>query len=197
MAGSKELTIQALNTYLEDLKKENERPGYITLSTFDSMSIDIPITKTSLEEITYFSNDILQPRGGTPLFDAIGIAMHDLENIGESSDNSKVLVIVTDGLENASKEYSYDDVRKKTRLLLEPYYHLVYVEADINSLKTRDTKGLYKASDEGLINNLIGYSEINPYEAPSDANFVVNTSNDISVINSKLSLLGFVKTITN
>jgi adenylylsulfate kinase len=91
----------------------------------------------------------------------------------------------------------YDDVRKKTRLLLEPYYHLVYVEADINSLKTRDTKGLYKASDEGLINNLIGYSEINPYEAPSDANFVVNTSNDISVINSKLSLLGFVKTITN
>ena len=130
MAGSKEITIQALNTYLEDLKKENERPGYITLSTFDSMSIDIPITKTSLEEITYFSNDILQPRGGTPLFDTIGIAMHDLENIGESSDNSKVLVIVTDGLENASKEYSYDDVRKKIEEKEEAGWLIIYLGAD-------------------------------------------------------------------
>ena len=29
----------------------------------------------------------------------------------------------------------YDEVRKRTRSLLEPYYHLVYVEADIDSLK--------------------------------------------------------------
>ena len=54
MAGSKEITIQALNTYLEDLKKENERPGYITLSTFDSMSIDIPISRVSLKTLNIF-----------------------------------------------------------------------------------------------------------------------------------------------
>jgi adenylylsulfate kinase len=91
----------------------------------------------------------------------------------------------------------YDDVRKKTRSLLEPYYHLVYVETNIKTLKKRDTKGFYKAADKGLINNLIGYSEINPYEAPSDASFVINTSNNISVNHSQQSLLEFVKTITN
>ena len=90
----------------------------------------------------------------------------------------------------------YDEVRKKTRSLLEPYYHLVYVEADIDSLKKRDTKGLYKAADQGLINNLIGYSEINPYDKPSDADFVVNTDNNTLLDNSKQSLLGFVKSIT-
>ena len=90
----------------------------------------------------------------------------------------------------------YDEVRKKTRSLLEPYYHLVYVEADIDSLKKRDTKGLYKAADQGLINDLIGYSEINPYDKPSDADFVVNTNNNTLLNDSKQSLLGFVKSIT-
>jgi len=90
----------------------------------------------------------------------------------------------------------YDEVRKRTRSLLEPYYHLVYVEADIDSLKKRDTKSLYKAADQGLINDLIGYSEINPYDKPSDADFVVNTNNNTFLNDSKQSLLGFVKSIT-
>ena len=90
----------------------------------------------------------------------------------------------------------YDEVRKRTRSLLEPYYHLVYTEADIDSLKKRDTKSLYKATDQGLINDLIGYSEINPYDKPSDADFVVNTNNNTLLNDSKQSLLGFVKSIT-
>jgi len=90
----------------------------------------------------------------------------------------------------------YDEVRKRTRSLLEPYYHLVYVETDIDSLKKRDTKGLYKAADQSLINDLIGYSEINPYDKPSDADFVVNTNNNTLLNDSKQSLLGFVKSIT-
>ena len=90
----------------------------------------------------------------------------------------------------------YDEVRKRTRSLLEPYYHLVYVETDMDTLKKRDTKGLYKATDQGLINDLIGYSEINPYDKPSDADFVVNTNNNTLLNDSKQSLLGFVKSIT-
>ena len=88
----------------------------------------------------------------------------------------------------------YDEIRKITRSLLESYYHLVYVETDIDSLKKRDTKGLYKAADQGLINDLIGYSEINQYDKPSDADFVVNTDN-IPLSDSKQLLLGFIKSI--
>jgi len=90
----------------------------------------------------------------------------------------------------------YNEVHKRTRSFLEPYYHLVYVEADIDSLKKRDTKGLYRAADQGLVNDLIGYSEINPYDKPSDADFVVNTSNNTLLNDSKQSLLGFVESIT-
>jgi adenylylsulfate kinase-like enzyme len=107
----------------------------------------------------------------------------------ESKDNGFDLVLVP-------VISPYDDVRKRTRSLLGPYYHLVYVETDIDSLKRRDTKGLYKAADQGLIHDLIGYSEINPYNKPSDADFVVNTNNNTLLNDSKQLLLGFVKNIT-
>jgi len=107
----------------------------------------------------------------------------------ESKDNGFELILVP-------VISPYDEVRKRTRSLLEPYYHLVYVEADIDSLKKRDTKGLYKAADQGLIHDLIGYSEINPYDNPSDADFVVNTNNNTLLNDSRQSVLGFVKSIT-
>jgi adenylylsulfate kinase-like enzyme len=91
----------------------------------------------------------------------------------------------------------YNEIRKDVKLLLEPYYHLVYIEANINSLKDRDPKGLYNAADQGEIKDLVGYSDINPYEKPSDANFIVNTDSKISLSVSKESLLKFIKSITN
>ena len=89
----------------------------------------------------------------------------------------------------------YDDVRKMTRALLDPYYHLVYVEADIDSLKKRDTKGLYRSADQGFINDLIGYSQVNLYDKPIDADFVVKADNNTSLDMSKKSLLNYVNSI--
>jgi adenylylsulfate kinase-like enzyme len=89
----------------------------------------------------------------------------------------------------------YDEVRKKTKSMLGKFYHLVYLDADIDSLKKRDTKNLYRSSDQGLINDLIGYSDINPYEKPSDADFVISTNNTAMLADSQKLLLGFVKRI--
>ena len=71
----------------------------------------------------------------------------------------------------------YNDIRLITRKSLDPNFHLVYLKSDIKSLRDRDTKGLYLASDKGLITDLIGYSESNPYEAPANAELVIDTSN--------------------
>jgi adenylylsulfate kinase-like enzyme len=89
----------------------------------------------------------------------------------------------------------YDEIRKTTKAILSPYYYLVYVKADIVSLKKRDTKGLYRAADQGFIDNLIGYSEINPYDEPIDCDFIVNTDNSVSLNNSKQLLLDFVNSV--
>ena len=78
MTYGRDLTIEALNTYLKELKKDKDINASLTLSTFDSLSIDIPISRKPLSKIKSFSKELLQPRGGTPLFDAIGLAIYDL-----------------------------------------------------------------------------------------------------------------------
>ena len=87
----------------------------------------------------------------------------------------------------------YEEIRNKVRSILEPNLHLVYVKADIDSLKKRDTKGLYAAADKGEINDLIGYSEINPYDEPNNAEIVVDTSLGVSLELSKGKILNYME----
>ena len=68
----------------------------------------------------------------------------------------------------------------------------VYIHADIESLKDRDPKGLYKKADNGLVTNLIGCSKNNPYEIPTDYDLLVNTSNKSDINKSKEEFKSFV-----
>jgi adenylylsulfate kinase-like enzyme len=87
----------------------------------------------------------------------------------------------------------YEKIRRKVRLILKPYLHLIYVKSDINTLKQRDTKGLYAAADKGVINDLIGYSDINPYDEPNNAKIIINTSQGVSLELSKNKILSYVE----
>ena len=135
MQSCKVVTIDALNTYLKELKKEKIWNASLTLSTFDSISIDIPISRRPIKRLRKFSLDLLQPRGGTPLFDAIGLAIHDLEQIKESTDENKVLVIVTDGYENASREYTSENISSKIKEKEEAGWLIIYLGADHDAFK--------------------------------------------------------------
>jgi uncharacterized protein YegL len=135
MSGSQKITVQALNTYLTELKKEKSLNASLTLSTFDSFSIDIPISRVPIKKLDSFPTEILKPRGGTPLFDAIGLAIHDLENISESQEDNKVLVIVTDGFENASREYTFEAISTKIKEKEEAGWLIIYLGADHDAFK--------------------------------------------------------------
>ncbi|SVB46682.1 uncharacterized protein METZ01_LOCUS199536, partial [marine metagenome] len=86
----------------------------------------------------------------------------------------------------------YEKVRKKVKDLLDPFLHLIYIKADIESLKERDTKGLYLAADCGEIDDLIGYSDINPYDEPLEPSIVIEAGNNTSFDESKKKLFEYV-----
>ena len=69
-------------------------------------------------------------------------------------------------------------MRKQIKRLFENDLFYIYVHADIDSLKKRDTKGLYRKADIGLIDNLIGYSKKSIYEKPENVDLILNTSSD-------------------
>lgn len=65
----------------------------------------------------------------------------------------------------------------------------IYVEADLDSCKSRDPKGLYKMARSGLVKNFTGIDA--PYEVPVNPELVVNTI-DQGIEESVEQLLAFV-----
>ena len=98
MASCREITIDSINSFLDEQRK-NSVDGALTISLFDNRSIDVPINSLPIPKVEKLNYDFLQPRGSTPLLDAIGLAINELDN-HRIKENEKVLVIVTDGLEN-------------------------------------------------------------------------------------------------
>jgi adenylylsulfate kinase len=89
----------------------------------------------------------------------------------------------------------YDDVRLQVQELLYPYLHLIYIKAELEVLKYRDTKGLYLAADKGYIDDLIGYSDNNPYEEPNNPSIVIDTGRNTTLQKSTDRVIDFVDNI--
>jgi hypothetical protein len=107
MASIKDDTIGGLNDYIKTLAKDSpDAKFYLTL--FDSQSIDTTIHGRAASTIKPLTAEDFQPRGMTPLYDAIGQVVSLLE--ATEADN-KALVIITDGQENRSREYTRDGIR--------------------------------------------------------------------------------------
>jgi sulfate adenylyltransferase len=70
----------------------------------------------------------------------------------------------------------YDAIRKQVRHLIEPYggFILVHVATRVEICEQRDRKGLYAKARAGIIKEFTGISD--PYEAPTDAEVVIDTA---------------------
>jgi len=82
----------------------------VSLTLFDSDGVDLvrdsEATSTALLSATEF-----EPRGMTPLYDAIGRTVAEVETRSAGFDRV-ALVVLTDGYENASQEFRRDDILK-------------------------------------------------------------------------------------
>ena len=86
----------------------------------------------------------------------------------------------------------YEKIRNEIKEILNNNIYFIYVHANIDDLKLRDAKGLYKQANEGLINNLIGYSKDSPYELPLNPDLKIDTSKKNSIDNSKRKIEEFI-----
>jgi len=70
----------------------------------------------------------------------------------------------------------YDSIRKEVRGMVEPCggFILVYLSTSLDCCEGRDRKGLYAKARAGLVQHFTGVSD--PYEVPSDAEVVIDTS---------------------
>lgn len=122
------------------------------------------------------------PGGCTAMNDGVGTAIDEigkwLSDMDESERPSKnMIVIMTDGRENASKEYDFDIVREKIKHQEEKYsWTFVYMGTNLQDLKDANRLGIKMRSVSGSRNITANYSHIDTY-----ATALRNSTNAASV----------------
>ena len=106
--------LAGINETIETVKKMQQlHPDMeqrISLLTFDSGHKTFKYDNVKADNVNTLSARDYNPRGGTPLYDAIGIAIAKLN--AQTSEKDNVLVtIITDGEENCSEEYNLHMVK--------------------------------------------------------------------------------------
>ena len=115
MAGLESDTIGGYNAMVEKQKKE-EREAILSAVLFSNSS-KVLYDRADLRRIEPMTERQYFVGGCTALLDAIGGAVHHIANVHkyareEDRPHKTVFVIITDGLENASRNYTYDEVRR-------------------------------------------------------------------------------------
>ena len=111
MSVVKQQTISGFNEYIGTLKKEkNAKNILFTLTQFDSLHVSVIYDSVKLEDVADRNDENYRPGAMTPLYDAIGKTIRALEKKLKGEKQSALVIIQTDGEENASKEYNHKDI---------------------------------------------------------------------------------------
>lgn len=85
----------------------------------------------------------LTPRGGTPLLDAIGLATSHVEKRLEGKKPDQVVVmVITDGEENSSKEWTRERVKQRIEELEKGQWKFLYLGANVDAFHEAGQFGL-------------------------------------------------------
>lgn len=146
MSSIRDDVIGGFNTFLAKQKQEEGR-ATLTLVQFDSQDpYEVVHAFRDIHVVPELTRATFVPRASTPLYDAIGRGIHDLEkSLGalptkERPDNVMV-VVITDGQENASQEFNREQVRKLMDGKKEQGWQFVFLSADMNALDEAEDVG--------------------------------------------------------
>jgi|688.fasta_scaffold291284_2 hypothetical protein len=129
-------TVEGLNTLIKE-QKGAEGEAFLTLVQFDDQyQIDYkskPIKEVN--ELIY--GETFKPRGMTAMYDAIGKTIAEVETTDDV-----VLVIVTDGAENASREFTQKIVFDKIEEKKKAGWNVLFLAANQDAMRTGGSIGI-------------------------------------------------------
>jgi uncharacterized protein YegL len=160
MAGLESDTIGGFNGFI---KKQGQVEGETLVTTvlfddeYEVLWNGIAANQAKLTEEEYFV------RGSTALLDAVGKTILDVgyrfSKASEELRPGKVIVVITtDGQENASKEFTYKKVKELIRHQQEKYnWEFIFMGANIDAAKEAESIGItienaynFEASEKGV-----------------------------------------------
>ena len=171
MAGLEADTIGGFNAMLQ---KQRGEPGEALISTvlFDNKT-EVIHDRVPLDRVSALTEKEYFVRGCTALLDAVGGAIHHIGNVHkyareEDRPEKTLFVITTDGMENASRRYTYDKVRAMIERQREKYgWEFLFLGANIDAAREAARFGIRSDCAADYHADSVGTEVI--YEAVSEA----------------------------
>ena len=145
MESMREETVAGFNTFLNQQKQE---PGTasLTLIQFDNR-FELHYKCVPLDEVTDLAQQDFVPRGGTALLDAMGRTINGtrrrIRRLPEASRPDQVIVVIlTDGLENASHHYSLQRVNRMVAAGRKTDWKFIFIGADQDAIASGRQLGI-------------------------------------------------------
>ncbi len=132
MAEQRHEAVGAVNSYLRTVREDNSMQARLSLVIFDSQSIDTIRDRVPVARCPDLTLDEYQPRAATPLLDAVGYSV-GIQDCLSGRDERRMLAILTDGLENASREYTRDKLKSLLDRKQKDGWLIVYLGAGHDS----------------------------------------------------------------
>ena len=169
MGGLESDTIGGFNSMIAKQKKEDGE-CYVTTVLFDSR-VETLHDRVKLSEIAEMTDKEYFVRGSTALLDAIGRTIKHISGIHkyvreEDVPANTIFVITTDGMENSSREYSAEKVKKMIEKKKAKGWEFIFLGANIDAVSTAKSFGIseeravnYHCDRQGLAMNFSGVAK--------------------------------------
>ncbi|MBR3142363.1 MAG: VWA domain-containing protein [Clostridiales bacterium] len=149
MAGLENDTIGGYNALIEKQKNE-EGEALISTVLFDNET-EVLHDRIPLDKVEMITDKEYFVRGSTALLDAVGGAIHHIGNVHkyarpEDVPEKTLFIITTDGMENSSRQYSYEKVKKMVERQKEKYHwEFIFLGANIDAVSVANKFGVDKS----------------------------------------------------
>lgn len=160
MSGLEFDTIRGYNSMLKK-QKEEKGEAIVTTVLFDD-KYQLLHDRINIKGVSLITEKDYFVRGTTALLDAIGRTIQKISNAQKHTmENQRpdktIFVITTDGMENASQEYTYEKIKSMVELEKEKYgWEFIFLGANIDAISTAARFGIasdraanYNADSEG------------------------------------------------
>ncbi len=137
MYGSEEDTIGGFNSFIEK-EKTKEGNAKVTTILFDH-EYEMLYKRKDIDEVNNLTPEEYYVRGSTALLDAIGKTITALD---KEIDNKVLFVITTDGMENASVEFSKSQIKN---MIENHNWEFIFIGANIDSYSEAGNIGIRKS----------------------------------------------------
>lgn len=146
MGGLEKDTIGGFNSLIGNQKKE-EGEALVSTVLFDNET-EVLHDRVPVEKLEEMTEKQYYVRGCTALLDAVGGAIHHIGNVHkyareEDRPEKTLFVITTDGMENASREYTYEKVKEMIERQKEKYgWEFLFLGANIDAVDVAGRMGI-------------------------------------------------------